>query len=560
MRTTELEAGSTASGLYFCHPLPDGNRMMSLGAARCAPLSLPVAFRFMMNKRDSLRVTRLNLDRLDRRQPRSAPSWGTVASSGGLGLLILLSSLAGCATIEARPELNPNRWAPPRVTDEWVPTAAVTRQYMVESTQPLPISPVPQTGAIYDLTGLIDMALSNNPTTRRQWQEARAAADQFGAAQAPYYPQVDVQSGDGYQRTILELPGTVGKLEQWQSQPVAELTYVLLDFGRRRSAAEAAGDRLIASNFTFNRVIQNVIFSTQSAFYSIDAAHAAVIAARQNLALAQTDFDAVKERVGLGLATEPELLLAKERLAQSRFDLASAHLLVHDAEAQLAVALGISANEVPATQDLENQAVPNSLKTGVEQIIAQARRERPDLAARIASLRASEAEVSQARAQFYPMVGLSANYGENVWNFTFDTPRTVQTSQPQYSAMLTLRWDVFTGFRRLNDVRRTEADREAARADLESLEIDTAAQVWRAYYEFESSSSKYDYARSLLAAAHESYDANLETYRQGLSTIVELLTAQRDLASARYTLIQSKAELLTAYAGVAYAAGAVSIH
>jgi outer membrane protein TolC len=501
----------------------------------------------------------LNLNQLYRQRSYSATPSSALSSSAAIGLLILLCSLTGCVTLEARPELNPDKWAPPGVTDQWVPTAAVARQYTVEDTRGHPTSPVARTRPTYGLTGLIDIALRNSPATRRLWQAARSAADQFGAAQAPYYPQVNVQSDSGYQRTIIELPGKVGKLEQWQSQPGAELTYVLLDFGRRRSAAEAARSRLIASNFTFNRAIQDVVFGTQSAFYAVDAAHAAVTAAQQNLELAQTDFDAVKQRVDLGLATEPELLLVKERLAQSRFDLANAHLLVHDAQAQLAIALGVPANEVPATEGLENQAVPNSLKTSVEQVIARARRGRPDLAARVANLRASDADVSQARAQFYPVAGLSANYGENLWNLTFDTPRTVQTGQPQYSAMLTLRWDVFTGLRRLNDMRRAEADREVARADLESLEIDITAQVWRAYYEFESSSSKYDYARSLLAAAHESYDANLETYRQGLSTIVELLTAQRDLAQARYTLIQSKAELLTAYAAVANAAGSVRI-
>jgi outer membrane protein TolC len=124
---------------------------------------------------------------------------------------------------------------------------------------------------------------------------------------------------------------------------------------------------------------------------------------------------------------------------------------------------------------------------------------------------------------------------------------------------LTLKWSIFTGFKRLNDVRQTEAEREVARADVEALEINTIAQVWRAYFEFQSSLSKYDYARSLLAASTEAYEANLETYHQGLSTIVELLTAQRDLAQARYTLIQSKAELLTAYASVAYAAGSISV-
>jgi outer membrane protein TolC len=366
-----------------------------------------------------------------------------------------------------------------------------------------------------------------------------------------------VQSVNGYERTIVELPGQSGKLEQWQAQPVMEITYTLLDFGRRHSAAEVARNRLIANNFILNRAIQDVVFGTQSAFYTVDAAQAAVSAAQQNLTLAQTDFDAVKQRIDLGLATEPEFLLAKERVAQSRFDLAGAHLLVHDAEAQLAVALGVPANTTPRIQGLEREAVPKSLNAEVDMLIAQARKQRPDLAARVASLRAGEAEVSEARSQFFPVVGVSAIYGENLWNFTFASPRTVQTGQPQYAAWLTLRWAIFTGFRRLNDLRRAEADREVARAELEALAIDATAQVWRAYHEFESSLSKYDYAESLLAASQESYDANLETYRKGLSTIVELLTAERDLANARYTIIQSKAGLLTAYAAVAYAAGAV---
>jgi len=485
---------------------------------------------------------------------RTAGAASSFSLVAGIALMTLLRSLTGCASFDTRAELRPDTLGPPSATYEWVPPPTTVHQYMVES---VPVSSLPtaQTAAAYDLPDLIDLALRNNPVTRRQWQVARAAADEFGAAQSPYYPHVDVESANGYQRTIIQLPGAVGKLEQWQSQPVAELTYVLLDFGRRRSAAEAARNYLIASNFTFNRAVQDVVFSTQSAFYFLDSAQSGVIAAQQNLELASTDFKAVKQRVDLGLATEPELLLAKERLAQSRFDLANVRLLVHDAEAQLAVSLGIPADNLPAIAGLENQSVPRSLQTSVDQLIARANRLRPDLAARVANLRASEASISEARAQFWPVVGLSANYGENLWNFTFSTPRTVQTGQPQYTSLLTLRWDIFTGFKRLNDVRKAEADRQAARADLESLEVDTAAQVWRAYYEFETSLSKYDYANSLLAAAHEAYDSNLETYRQGLSTIVELLTAQRDLANARYTLIQSKAELLTADAAVAYAAG-----
>ena len=232
---------------------------------------------------------------------------------------------------------------------------------------------------------------------------------------------------------------------------------------------------------------------------------------------------------------------------------------MRDAQANLAVALGIAADTPFKVQPLDNESVPKSLSRDVETLIAEARRSRPDLAAKMAQVRASDAAIAQARAQWYPTVDASGIYGENIWNYSFKGPPSVQIATPQYSAMLTIKWDMFTGFRHLNDLRKAKADREVAGADLKTLEIDAIAQVWRAYYEFQSSLSKYEYAQSLIAASQESYSANSESYRQGLSTIVELLTAQRDLANARYTLIQSKSELLTAYAAIAYSIGRVDL-
>jgi outer membrane protein TolC len=474
--------------------------------------------------------------------------------------ILAIVCVYGCASFEERPEFHPYNWTAQRAESEWVAPPSTISQYALADNamggEPRALAPI-QTGREYDLPTLIDIALTNNPETRRAWSAARSAAASFGSAQAPYYPQASFESDNGYLRTILELPAAPGVLKQWQADPMVAINWTLLDFGRRKAASDGARDRLIAANLAFNRSIQDVVFNTESAFYALDAADGAVIAAQQNLKLAETDLDAVGQRVDLGLATEPELLLAKERVAQSRFDLANAQLMVHDAQAQLAVALGVPADPPVAIIGLESQASPAELNRSVEALIAEARRQRPDLAARVASLRASQADVRQARAQFFPVIDLSTGYGENAWNFTFSLPRTVQTEQPQYSALLTLRWDIFTGFKRLNDLRRAEDDRDVARADLRSAEIGTIADVWRAYFELDSSRSKFAFAQSLLAASQESYDANLETYRQGLSTIVELLTSERDLANARYTLIQSKAQLLTAYAAVAYAAGAV---
>ena len=308
-------------------------------------------------------------------------------------------------------------------------------------------------GNQYDLPALIDIALSNNPDTRQTWAQARAAAAAYGISRAPYYPVVSAQVPGGYEREIFELPGQNAVLRQWQITPTLALTYTLIDFGRRDAGAAAARAQLAAANFSFNRKLQDVVFATQRSFYAIGAAKAAVRAAEQNVELAKTDDEAVSRRVDLGLATEPELLLSRQRVAQSQYDLASARLLVREAQASMAVALGVAANAPLDVPSLESIAIPAGLGSEVDQLIDTAVRSRPDLAAQVATLDARRAGVEQAKAQFYPTVGIAGNYGLQAWQYKFDGTPLVGANQPQYSALLTLNWDVFTGFKRLNDVR-----------------------------------------------------------------------------------------------------------
>jgi len=473
----------------------------------------------------------------------------------GLGLW-----LAGCAYLEQQPEVNPDGFAPRSVQRSWRPPAADRQQYSVAPAAPLTSSAqaLAAAGKTYQLPELIDLALRHNPATRQAWASARAAAAAYGGARSPYYPALSYDGDAGYDKFQFQDKGNEIVIRQWQYTPALQLTYTLLDFGRRSASADAAREQLAAMNFAFDRQIQDVVFNTQRAFYALSASKAAVEAARKNVELAQTDVEAVDQRLQLGLATQPALLLARQRQAQAEYDLENAKVLVRDAQADLAVALGVAANAAPLeVENLDRQPVPRALGATVDQLIDAAMKQRPDLAAQVAALRQREAQVRGTRAQWYPTVGLAAGYGEDIWSYNFNSLSVVNTRIPQYSALLTMHWDLFTGLRRLNDDRQAEAQREAARAQVEAFAVDTTAQMWRAYYQFKTALEKYQYAQAIQAASREAYDSNLEAYRQGLSTIVELLSAGNDLAGARYTLIQSKADLLSASAAVAYAAGAV---
>src|SRR5262249_28572294 len=341
--------------------------------------------------------------------------------------------------------------------------------------------------------------------------------------------------------------------------PQVEVAYTLLDFGRRSATAEQAKQQLIAANFAFNRGMQEVVFGVQEAFYALGAARSSVEAATKNLELARTNRELAEERLKVGLATQPAVLLARQVEAESVYDLASAKSAVETARAELATAVGIRADIPLEVDTLEHQPLPDALPNRVDELVDAAVSQRPDLAAKVASLRAREAAVAKAKASWFPEVGLLGEFGQALWSYKVHGFPRQNSSTPDYTVFLTFKWDLFTGFDRPYAIRQAEDQVEASRAELRGAELGTIDAVWRAYYEFQSARERHRYAEALLTASEEAYAANLETYRQGLSTIADLLTSDRDLARARYTLIRAKTEYLDAAAAVDYAVGEMKI-
>ena len=477
-------------------------------------------------------------------------------------LLAALALIAGgCGIWRAPPDVRqawtPEELAPPSSERSWQPPVpAAALQAPADAWQD-DARVLPDAEQTYDLPNLIDVALRDNPDTRTAWESARRAAAEYGRALAPYYPKVGVGAALTPTKRFLE-EVQEGPLTVHLSavEPGIALTYTLLDFGRSAQSAERARQQLVAANFMFNRQLQDVVFGVQRAYYRLDAAHGLERAAERNLELARTVLAAAEQRLAVGLATKPAVLLARQVEARARYDLESAYVAVKDAEADLAVALGLPANRPLHIERLAEQT-PVGLDGAVETVIAEALRDRPDLAARAAELRAAEAEVAKARAAFLPTVGFRGAYGQAIWDYQAGGRSGLRANEPTYDTRFTVEWELFTGFERRNALRAAEAANAAARAELAATQVDAIAEVWRSYHDYRAAVRKVEFADALLAASDDAYEGTLATYKVGLSDIVELLTAERDLANARYTVVLSRAELLTTAAEVAYAAGAV---
>jgi outer membrane protein TolC len=193
-----------------------------------------------------------------------------------------------------------------------------------------------------------------------------------------------------------------------------------------------------------------------------------------------------------------------------------------------------------------------ALADSVNAIIATALQGRPDLAAIQAEVEAARAGITEARAGLLPSLGFSATGGR-----TYAT--TIPDGADSYTLSLGLRIPLFSGFSRQYDLRAAEYEAEAARARALSLRQEVVFQVFSAYYALQTATRRVATARDLLESAEQSSEVALGRYKAGVGSVLDLLSAQTALASARAQQVEARLAWSVSLAQLAHDAGVLDV-
>ena len=431
---------------------------------------------------------------------------------------------------------------------------------VLKSAERSPIDPQKR----YKLVELIDLAQRLNPETRVAWEGARQAAIGVGLVESQYFPVLTLKALGGYQSEAFPAPFNVApsgffRANLEQVVPVLDLRWLLIDFGRRKNSWNAAKERLLAANLGFNRKHQEIIFRVQRAFFGLTSLRAKIAVAQSSLDSARAVRESAEAQLRNGLATLPEVSLARQQEAQAAFDLEDVRATERDAQVALAESIGI-----PPTTPIQVTAFsalpkPAALEASVEKVIDQALGRRPDLIAKVATLRRKEAEVRRARAAYFPTLSLVSNLNTIAGRARI-TGGTLPTgwfsaAEPSYGAGLAMEWNLFEGGATHRRVELAEAERRAAEDEVTAARDQAIREVWKAYTDVHLAIRRLDVAAALVNASQKTYEAMLESYRHGLTTLIDLLAARRELSRARFVDLDTKLQLLTASAALAFATG-----
>ncbi|MFH0878096.1 MAG: TolC family protein [Lentisphaerota bacterium] len=460
----------------------------------------------------------------------------------GLEMLFLAGltwGVAGCMSAPA-PGDRTQPWTPPKDAQKPDRVWKEIRSQQQDFSRPL------------TLAELTDLALQNNPASRKAWSDARVAAAQVEQARGYFLPTLTATANanrfdqsadpDSFDQTYTKMG------------PGLQVNYLVINFGGgRKAAVDYALQTVYAADFTFNRSLQDILLSVETAYYGLISAQAGVEAASASLDETTKALEAAQDRQASGVATRLDVLQAQAGHDQSVYNLAVAKGQFKIARGNLVQVLGIPANMeigvVTPTNDVPSElTVPDLSK-----LIDEALLRRPDISALRATLAAKESAVKVAGSALWPSLYVNGALNNDYYSGT--SGKDLQDSDWAYQAGLSLQWTLFDGLQTRAAKRGALAQLESTRAQLQQAELAASAEVWTRFANYETAAQKYTASSAYLQSATAAYELALDSYKSGLKSILDLLNAESQLAQARSQQIASRQDTFIALAQLAYSTG-----
>lgn len=320
-----------------------------------------------------------------------------------------------------------------------------------------------------------------------------------------------------------------GEISPNATSATLQASYTVLG-GGKLSALRRAGAAIDAAEAEEVATAFRVALAADAAYFAVLADRELARVAQDRLRRAEEQFGVARIRViaGEAIATDSlQLLLEvnRARLAVLRSDSA---LAVSRSRLGRQIGLDGAVDAAPA-----DSAAPRSLPLTKDDAVRELRARGPAVEAARAVERSADATVSAEREAYLPEITLGATTGAYDAEFF---PSALRRSQ----LAVTLSWPLWNGGGRELAVARARAQRTVAAAERQDLERAAAELMTEAYHGYTTSAAGVELAAVGVVVARETFAVQRARFREGATTILDLLEAQVALTEAEAELVRSR--------------------
>src|SRR5881409_3739560 len=398
------------------------------------------------------------------------------------------------------------------------------------------------------LRQLVDTALQDN----RDVRTAVAAIDEFRAqyraTRGALLPELTANGQAGRNQTVF---GTFGSFTYNVYRATADLSWELDVWGRLRRSTSAAHSDLVAREEDRRALQLSLIGDVATAYFDLRAADLNLAIARRTLDSRRQTLALARRRLDRGLISELDVRQFEADVATPAASVADLERQVAQQENALSVLVGHNPGAIRRGRALTEMAASIPVPAGVPSALLG---NRPDVRSAEAALRGATARIGVAQAAWLPTFTITGQYG------------TQSTEFSKWFASGTNIWQAFAGVsiplftegrpgggEQVNIARARAAQ---ARSRYEQTVLVAVRDVEDALVGLRTAQDRSAAQERQVIALRRALELADMRYRNGVSSYLDVLEAQRGLFGAELALTQAERDQLVAAVQLYRAVGA----
>jgi len=302
-----------------------------------------------------------------------------------------------------------------------------------------------------------------------------------------------------------------------------------------RAAADAAAAGYTSAKF-------QTILAAKAAYFAALADEELVRVAQAQVTVSQTQLQIATNKVRAGAGTRSDSLSAAVTYGNNQVALLTAQANLAGAELSLGRQVGIN-GPVRAVPDSTLPAFPDTAS-----IRAVSLGSTPLVAAADAAVRSTSSLVTVSRSQYWPTFSVSYANGftglEAPWTST-------NTYVNNWSYRFALNWTLFNGFVREQSITSAAVSRDIAQSQAADTRRSVNASISQSLISLLAAHTQVAISEANVASGQEGLRVAQERFRVGAGLLVDVQTAEANLAQAEVSLIQARFSYRTALATLA---------
>jgi multidrug efflux system outer membrane protein len=385
------------------------------------------------------------------------------------------------------------------------------------------------------LRDVIAMALENSRDFRVASLSVKKAKAAYGITRSSLFPTVAAAGTESASHTPGTLSTTGSSLVTHTYQAnLAASSWELDFFGRVRSLTDAALEEYLATEEGRLSAKNALIAQVATAWVNVGAQKNFLQLAEVTLKSQQETYRLMEANYRLGASSKLELEQAKTTVANARASVASYQRSLAQAKNALNLLVG---KEVPAGLEPEKLVpVTNLAAVAPAGLSSSVLLNRPDIRQAENQLKAANANIGAARANFFPRITLTGAVGTG----SRDLSDLFSGGTGLWSFTPAVSLPIFTGGANISTLRQAEAQKEIMVAQYEKAIQTAFSEVSNALASEGTMGRQTAALKDLMIATENAYALSQTRYKSGLDGFLTVLESQRQMVSAQTNYIASE--------------------